>query len=232
LDLGDTRLFPGRDAWEDWINSNRFSCLGAKAAVRRKTMCTIRLGTITNADTTAGLHEAIERFVAGQLTPDENFATLIAIFEGPANLPERDFDGLLWQQLSDLHLIDVAKGFAWARDVSSDPESPRFSYSVAGHPFFIVGMHEKAARISRRSPQPAMAFNSHYQFQRLRESGAYAGLKRRIRQREELLQQSVNPNLAEFGEVSEARQYSGLYTGNDWRCPFRRHSSGTDQSAG
>jgi uncharacterized protein len=207
--------------WEDWINSDRFSCLGAKAAVRRKTMYGIRLGVMASEETTSSLHAALERFVVNHLNPDENFATLVAIFRGPLNLAERDFDRILWQQLSALHLIDAAKGFKWADGFSPDPESPYFAYSVAGHPFFIVGMHGQAARISRRSPWLAMAFNSHYQFQRLKESGTYAGLQRRIRRREELLQQSINPNLAEFGEVSEACQYSGLYTGSDWHCPFR-----------
>jgi hypothetical protein len=38
------------------------------------------------------------------------------------------------------------------------------------------------------------------------------------------LQGSLNPNLADFGEQSEARQYSGRATEADWVCPFHRRA--------
>ena len=40
------------------------------------------------------------------------------------------------------------------------------------------------------------------------------------------LQGSINPNLADFGEASEARQYSGREVEDQWQCPydFRRNN--------
>lgn len=211
---------PDRGPLENWITGDTFSCLAAKAAVRRKTLKRVALGTMGNAATTAELHTAVTEFVARDLSPTENFASLVVTFEGPHGIDEEAFEALLWQQLNALHDLDVARGHAWAQDVESDPESPHFAFSVAGHPFFVVGMHADASRISRRYPQPALAFNSHHQFDRLKRSGVYYGLQRRIREREERLQQSINPNLAEFGDASEARQYSGSTTDAGWRCPF------------
>ena len=43
-----------------------------------------------------------------------------------------------------------------------------------------------------------------------------------VRERDIALQGSANPNLADFGERSEARQYSGRVTEPAWRCPFHR----------
>lgn len=204
----------------DWISSEAFSCLAAKAAVRRGILTPVQLGTMGSAETTWALHSAISEFVTGQLRPTENFASFVAVFDGPAGLTEPEFDDLMWRQLTDLHHLDAERGFAWAPDVAHDPASPDFAFSVAGHPFFVVGMHENASRVSRRYSRPALAFNSNHQFRRLKQSGVYYGLQRRIRQREERLQSSINPNLAEFGEASDARQYSGARTDEQWSCPF------------
>jgi FPC/CPF motif-containing protein YcgG len=46
-----------------------------------------------------------------------------------------------------------------------------------------------------------------------------------VREREIALQGSLNPNLADFGERSEARQYSGRAVEDQWRCPFHRRTT-------
>ncbi|MGW7275024.1 guanitoxin biosynthesis heme-dependent pre-guanitoxin N-hydroxylase GntA [Streptomyces sp. NPDC054864] len=211
---------------EDWISGDGFSCLAAKAALRRENLTHVELGKMGSSESTADLHTAVSDFVREQLSPEENFATLVAVFSEPAELTEPEFDELLWQQLADLHVVDVARGHSWAPDVERDPASPHFGFSLAGHPFFVVGMHSGASRASRRFERPAIAFNSHHQFRRLKESGVYYGLQRRIRQREMRLQQSINPNLADFGDASEARQYAGSATGEQWRCPFHADEDG------
>jgi FPC/CPF motif-containing protein YcgG len=43
-----------------------------------------------------------------------------------------------------------------------------------------------------------------------------------VRERDVALQGSTNPNLADFGQASEARQYSGRATEVAWQCPFAR----------
>ncbi|WP_274558617.1 MULTISPECIES: guanitoxin biosynthesis heme-dependent pre-guanitoxin N-hydroxylase GntA [Streptomyces] len=220
---------PVRGHLEDWIMSEGFSCLAAKAAVRRTTLTQVELGMMGSDEATADLHTAVTDFVNHHLAPEENFATLVAVFDAPSGLGEEKFDELLWQQLTDLHAVDRARGYSWAHDVDADPASPNFTYSVAGHPFFVVGMHPNASRISRRYAQPALAFNSHHQFRRLKATGTYYGLQRRIRQREERLQQSINPNLTEFGDASEARQYSGSATDDQWRCPFHPQGGASSQ---
>ncbi|CAL9285280.1 guanitoxin biosynthesis heme-dependent pre-guanitoxin N-hydroxylase GntA [Streptomyces sp. SudanB52_2052] len=211
---------PVRDQLTAWIESEEFSCLGAKSALRRQSLRQAHVGVMGTESATAALHGALTEFVSRDLNPEQNFATIVAVFEGPLGLREPDFHALLWRQLTDLHAFDADRGFAWAEGADSNPDSPKFGFSVAGHPFFVVGLHENASRITRRFPFPAMAFNSHHQFRRLVENGVYGGLQRRIREREMRLQGSINPNLAEFGESSEVRQYSGMQTDAQWHCPF------------
>ena len=209
---------------EDWIRSDVFSCLAAKAAVRRGLLRQRTFGPLADDRTTPELHREIEEFVTCHIRENENFATFVAVFEGPRDLSEELFEDVLWRQLSALHAYDSAR-YPWAPQADPDPASPSFAFSVAGHPFFVVGLHSRSSRVSRRFSRPALAFNSHQQFERLKQSGLYQGLQRRIRQREMRLQNSINPNLAEFGEASEARQYSGRHTGPEWTCPFRARSA-------
>lgn len=98
--------------------------------------------------------------------------------------------------------------------------SAKFSLSIASHPFFVIGLHPGASRIARRFRHPALVFNSHRQFEQLRDDGRYGKMQAIIRKRDKLLQGSVNPSLADFGTATEARQYSGRDVGKDWECPY------------
>jgi uncharacterized protein len=66
-------------------------------------------------------------------------------------------------------------------------------------------------------------FNAHEQFEHLREHGMFLGMQSTIRGREVALQGKINPNLANYGDASEARQYSGKPVASDWRAPFDHH---------
>src|SRR5690606_19944647 len=120
----------------------------------------------------------------------------VALFEGPCDTDERRFEAMLWSQLQRLHELDVQRGQPWADGVSRDPDDPRFSLSLAGHPYFVIGLHPGALRIARRFEAPALVFNSHRQFDRLRADGRYAKMQAATRARDMALQGSLNPNLA------------------------------------
>jgi FPC/CPF motif-containing protein YcgG len=105
--------------------------------------------------------------------------------------------------------------------VDADPESAHFGFSFAGEAFFVVGLHPGSSRLARRFKWPALVFNPHGQFRRLRISGRFQGLRDQVRKRELALQGGLNPNLAEFGAEPESRQYSGRRVPPAWRCPAR-----------
>jgi uncharacterized protein len=211
-------------AFREFVAGERFTCLGARAALRRGTLRVVVLDEMGSAAATSALHEALLRLVREELGEERgsrhDFVTLAALFRAPLDLDEQAFDRRVWAQLQSLHDLD-ARSHPWASGVDRDPASARFGYSVGAHPFFVVGLHPHASRIARRFRLPALTFNSHHQFDRLKEQGRYGVLKQRIRERELRLQGTLNPNLADFGERSEARQYSGLAVGEDWQCPFR-----------
>jgi len=141
---------------------------------------------------------------------------------------EHDWEKLLWEQLQSLHELD-RQHHAWDASVSSDPEDKTFSFSFAETAFFIVGLHPASSRLARRFAYPTLVFNSHAQFERLRERGQFERLRQVIRVRDYNLQGSLNPNLTDYGEQSEARQYSGRAVEQHWKCPFHARPHDSDE---
>lgn len=135
-------------------------------------------------------------------------------------MSELAFEQAMWERLQALHDLD-ARTCEWDGSAASDPASPDFSFSLRGKAFFVIGMHPKASRRSRRYWRPALVFNLHEQFEALRRQGRYDRMRDVIRKRDAAHCGSVNPTLRNFGERSEARQYSGRAVREDWRCPFR-----------
>lgn len=211
----------------DFIADPAFPCVGAKSALHKGRMDVQAFGALGDPDRTQALHDAIADYAQRYPEPGAVPVTFIATFDDEA-MDERSFEQRLWQQLQQLHAIDVQRGTPWAQGVSADPAQENFSFSIAGRAFFIVGLHPGASRLARRAPQPCMVFNFHDQFELLKANGKYTSMQDAIRKRDIALQGSINPVLARFGESSEARQYSGRAVEAGWTCPF--HSKATQDA--
>ena len=159
----------------------------------------------------------LKKYIAAYNFESNDFLTFLVGFKGKQDYTEEEFEETLWQQLQYLHEEDDAE---WDKEVSRDPESKNFSFSLGGRAFYIVGLHPNSSRKARQAPYPAIAFNLHWQFEKLREMNTYHTVRDKIRERDIELQGEINPMLEDFGERSEARQYSGRKVGEDWKCPF------------
>lgn len=206
-----------------FVDDPAFPCVGSKAALARGAIETHEFGRLGARANDAPLLDALGRFgaridAAGD--DDSTVRSCVALFDGPCDTDERRFEAMLWSQLQRLHDLDVRRGQPWADGVSRDPDDPRFSLSLAGHAYFVIGLHPGASRLARRFAAPALVFNSHRQFERLRSDGRYPKMQAATRARDLALQGSINPNLADFGSAPETRQYSGRAVEPDWACPF------------
>jgi hypothetical protein len=148
------------------------------------------------------------------------YRSFAAVFEQPTDLDEPGFEAALWDRVQSLSDKDVWRGQTYDPRVSADPGNPHFSLSFGGEAFFIVGLHPNANRPARRFSRPALVFNLHDQFERLRKENKYEGMREKILSRDEDLAGSRNPMLARHGDASEARQYSGRIVTKEWRAPF------------
>jgi FPC/CPF motif-containing protein YcgG len=203
--------------FREWVMAPEFPCLGAKAAFNDDTYAFSIYPELGSAESTAGLCRDLFRFRNHTRKVRDHYTTFVAVFRGPLGLDEVQFEELLWRQLRQLHRADVCE---WDPDASADPSDPQFSFSFAGQAFYIVGMHPNSSRVARRFPWPTLVFNPHEQFERLRADGKWQRMQQSIRARDIALQGDINPMLSDFGEESEARQYSGRAVADDWVAPF------------
>ncbi len=184
----------------------------------RKQIAFCIAGDIRRESNDADITAKLQAFARG-CTPDSLFVSFVVMFQHTPRLSELAFEHYLWERLQSIHNHD-ALDYDWDSQVSSNPESPHFSMSVGGKGFYVIGLHPNASRPARRFDVPAMVFNLHSQFELLREEGSYARIRDTILQRDEKLSGNLNPMLAQHGQSSEARQYSGRVLENNWKCPF------------
>ncbi|CAM3691106.1 guanitoxin biosynthesis heme-dependent pre-guanitoxin N-hydroxylase GntA [Litorimonas haliclonae] len=213
---------------KNYIQSPKFPCVGAKGALSQSAVTFRVYDELAGEAGAASLHFDLMEYVASLSPDDPRIQSFVAIFKTTDGSSEIEFEDKLFRQLS--YLVDESDSLSlkWNAEVSSDPENPHFSTSIAGHPFFIVGMHPNSSRAARRTPYPVLVFNSNLQFNRLREDGRYDRLKKIIRERELEINGSINPMLDDFGRSSEARQYSGRKLEESWKCPFHSKVANTE----
>lgn len=214
-----TSLSP-EERFATFVEHRPYPCVGAKSVLAQGQITVLTARDLGSARDDPKIYRAI-RHVAGR-APDtiDMFQSLVVVFERPTDLSEAVFETVLWARLQALSDRDVNQGQPCDPHVSSSPESPDFALSFGGEAFFIIGLHPAASRRARRFDTPAIVFNPHRQFRRLRDAGRYEGLRRAILARDQVFSGSANPMLARHGERSEARQYSGRAVDEAWTCPF------------
>jgi FPC/CPF motif-containing protein YcgG len=202
-----------------FLNARDFPCVAAKASLdRNQVRCIVSSHMACPADDVAVL-QFMHNFVDEYRSSSESYHSAAVIFREPADTDEEDFDQLLWQKLNALSMLDKAE-YPHDERVDSDPESPEYSFSLKSEAFFVIGLHPGSERKSRRFRYPALIFNPHAEFEKLRKFNRYEKLKSIVRKRDLLYSGSVNPMLDDFGNSSEVKQYSGKRHKSTWKCPL------------
>ncbi|MCF4101047.1 YqcI/YcgG family protein [Gillisia sp. M10.2A] len=192
-------------------------CVMAQSLVADDNLTIRDYKNLANDNTPSEILQDLKIYIESIDEEDKKFQTFIATFENDAYENELDFENALWKLLSELNEIDSEP---WDENTSSDPSSSKFSFSLLGNSFYIVGMHPNSSRKARSTPFPMIVFNLHSQFELLRNAGRYTRVRDIIRRRDKAFQGSINPMLEDFGSSSEARQYSGRKVEDNWKCPY------------
>ena len=202
------------------IHEASFPCVGAKSAAAQGTRRSVEARDLTSAWNDLEIHSALLAWARDYRAEPDGLRSLIILFEGPLDLSERVFEVAMWERIQSFADKDAWLGQPYDAAVSADPDDPHFSLSFGGEAFFVIGLHPHASRPARRFSSPALVFNLHDQFARLRAEGRYERMREIIIERDVALAGDVNPMLARHGEASEAKQYSGRRVDADWNCPF------------
>lgn len=205
--------------YSEFLNKKEFPCVAAKAAVSRNHIQCMVASHMACPAHDQTILQFLYNFVDSYRTSEGSYHSAAVIFKEPSAINETLFDTFLWQRLNSLSSMDK-QTYNHDPRVDSDPNSSRYSFSLKEEAFFILGLHPGSSRRSRRFKYPAMIFNPHTEFEKLRNSNRYAKMKEVVRKRDIEYSGSVNPMLADFGEVSEVYQYSGMHYSGDWTCPL------------
>ncbi len=206
-----------KKAFQDFVLNKNHPCVMAQTVFSMGKVDFHVYENFGSKKTAVKILKDLKRYLQEYDFESNDFRTFLAVFKDQKDFTEAQFETLLWKQLEFLHEVDDD---LWDKRVSENPEDKNFSFSIGGRAFYMVGLHPNSSRKARQSPYLAVAFNLHWQFEKLREMGTYSTVRDKIRERDTELQGNINPMLEDFGKRSEARQYSGRKVGDEWKCPF------------
>lgn len=212
-------------AWQVFsalVSPRDYPCLGARSVLHRQRATVHGYQGLGSDASTAAILRDLTGF-GESVDLSGGFASFVAVFLGGGRYDEPTFEKLLWRQLQAIRDLDTADPDP---AVSDDPRDPHFAFSAGGRAYFVIGMHPGASRPARRSATPMVVFNLHEQFETLRQEGRFERMRDMIRQRDAAANGSVNPMVADHGDGSEARQYSGRLLPAAWAPPFEPHRGG------
>ena len=220
LDVPQDQGHPLAKRFATFISRSEFPCVGAKAALNRDGMRFVVARDFRSGWDDLRIMPGLLDIAKSYRADPVPFQSLVVLFEAGAPSGEEQFERQLWARLQSLSDKDQWLGQPADPRVAHDPDDPHFAMSFGGEAFFVVGLHPRSSRPARRFEVPAMVFNLHDQFERLRAEGRYNKLRGTILDRDFKLAGSLNPMLGQHGTASAARQYSGRVVDDSWRCPF------------
>ena len=217
--------------FQEKVRDGLFPCLAARSAL---TNHHIRYKVVDHMACPKDDHEILEflyAFIDEFRAAKDDFYSAVVIFKAPVIRHEEMFEQLFWPRLQALANLDAAN-HSYDTRVDQAVESPNFSFSLKEEAFYLIGLHPANNRKARQFEYPAIVFNAHAQFEKLRQENHYAKMQHVVRHRDMVYSGSVNPMLADFGEISEVHQYTGKQYEAGWKCPLHlHHVRQTDHSA-
>jgi FPC/CPF motif-containing protein YcgG len=204
----------------EFINNKKFPCIGAKAAMAQNPVQCLVVGNMACPADDNKILSFLYNYIDSYRAAGGIFHSAAIIFTGPENISEAIFEKMLWQRLQAISNLD-SLNYRYDKRVSSDINSPDFSFSLKEEAFFIIGLHPGSSRAARRFKYPALVFNPHEQFQIMKETNRYERMKKSVRKRDIALSGSVNPMLNDHGKKTETLQYSGKNYTSPLQCPLK-----------
>lgn len=206
--------------FSEFVEAKSFPCIGAKVAVSTGEASVFAAGSIKINTDDQQILEFLYSFIDIYREQGNHYFSAIIAFNDTDNLTEDEFEKYLWMRLQSLSNLD-AQNYPYDLRVSPNPASADFSFSLKQESFYIIGLHPGSSRPARQFQYPALVFNPHQQFEKMRETGKYDTMKKTVRKKDILLAGNINPMLRDHGTESEVWQYSGKNQVQPMSCPFK-----------
>lgn len=191
-----------------FINQTNFPCIMAKTVSRIGWLQTLTLKDIENEENIIKFQKNMYHFIDHYHSSADTLHSFVLMIENKHYQSFECFEEKFWNFLIKIDYFDKILYHHDDR-VHSDPQSDNFSFSLMEEAFFILALHPNSPRRSRQFSLPAIVFNPHQQFEKLRTNGVFVKIRDIIRKKDKLLQGFSNPMLSDFGDKSEVYQYTG-----------------------
>lgn len=200
------------------ISQTTFPCIMAKAVANNGFFDTISIQDMKSESVDSALIH-LQNFVT-KMNENKTVLSSCAITIGNSYYDDfKKFEKDFWPFLQELNSKDKIS-YKPDPTVSPYPEDANFSFSIHTESFFILVLHPKSPRWSRRFTHPTIVFNPHKQFEEMRKNGTYMKIRDLIRKKDTSLQGNINPMLTDFGEKSEVFQYLGVEYADEAPVPL------------
>ena len=204
----------------EFISNKNFPCTGAKTALAKNQLKCMIAGNMACPVDDTKIIDFLYHYIDSYRTAGGIFHSAAIIFTGPENICEAMFEKILWQRLQAISNLDSVN-YRYDKRVSSNIDSPDFSFSLKEEAFFIIAMHPESSRPSRRFKYPVLIFNPHEQFEIMKATDKYERMKKSVRNRDIAYSGSINPMLNDHGKKTEILQYSGKNYDAPMQCPLK-----------
>lgn len=212
-------------SFKNFAGDTLFPCLAARSVLAEDHLRIFVAAHMACPFEDASILSFLYKFIDELRMNDGELYSAVVIFAQPESLTEDEYENYFWSRMQSLANLD-ARYHNYDQRVSSDVHSPQFSFSIREEAFYVIGMHPGSSRAARRFQYPAMIFNAHSLFEKLRRDGHYSKMQKVVRKRDTVYSGSVNPMLADFGEKPEVFQYTGKQYDADWQCPLKINHAG------
>src|SRR5687767_12904671 len=152
----------------NFINSQSYPCIAARSAAKNQNISIYEASHLACPFDDKLILQFLYDFVDNYRNNQDLFTSAAIVFRGPETISENEFENLFWSRLQALHNLD-RRPYNYDQRVDSDPSSGNFSFSLKEEAFFIIGLYPGSLRPARNFSYPAIVFNPHQQFERLRQ---------------------------------------------------------------
>lgn len=177
------------------------ACPAARSAIKTGQIEFRRYPTMTAPESAKSLLSDLQQFT---YSPSKHLLrSFVASFDGPPASSEKDFIVYFYLLMKNLHEQNKLH-YEWKTNVPSHTDDPNFAFSLLGRSYFLVYFHPHASTEHRKAPKAMVAFNDSSMFDILRESGGYARLQKKTREK----MPEIPWFLADKGEANQFLQFS------------------------
>lgn len=208
-----------KEEFYGFLSDSDFPCVIAKNLADKKSINVMVAGDLACPAHDDAILEFMYDFVLQFRKKENAFRSAAVIFTNVSSFTETEFEIRFWERLTQLRKKDAIH-FKYDNRVSDDPSSAEYSFSLMEEAFFVLGLHPASSRKARQFKYPVLIFNAHAQFEEMKQTGVYEKMKTIVRKRDIKYSGSINPMLTDFGNASEALQYSGMTYDKEQKCPL------------